>query len=142
MPLYSNCLNGSISASATPSMDISATAFVKLMEWSLNNGTTTASTQGLGRPSNASAQTTPTALAAEDAGNSAASRAGTAVAWGTAPLVPASYLRRVFLPGTVGAGILFTFPRGIAFSSGLLSLVVWNIAASSSSWNAAWVVDD
>lgn len=49
------------------------------------------------------------------------------VAWGTtAPTVPANFVRRWSFPGTIGSGIVFTFPQGLVIAASS-SLVIWNI---------------
>lgn len=90
----------------------------------------TASTLGIGRPAAIGiTPTTPITWLAEDPGNPAGTTQ-TALAWGTGPTVPANFFRRVNLPATIGAGVIFTFPKGlvIAISS---SIVQWNITATS-----------
>lgn len=143
MAIYSQGWNTTVVTSAAPSADIkaSATNSPKLMEYGINLGAATASTYGLGRPANdgSVAQTAPVLFQAENGADPAA-QTGTAVAWGTAPTVPAIYLRRCYLPATIGAGIIWTFPRGltIAVSKGI---VQWNIAASAAN-TAIWAVID
>jgi hypothetical protein len=44
--------------------------------------------------------------------------------------VPTAFLRRVSLPATIGAGIVWQFPQGLIIPVSS-SLVVWNITAVS-----------
>jgi hypothetical protein len=143
MAIYSQGFNTTVVTTTAPSADIkaSSTNSPKLMEYGINLGAATASTYGLGRPGNdgSVAQTAAVLLQAENPADPAA-QTGTAVAWGTAPTVPAIFLRRVYLPATTGAGVIWTFPRGLTLpvSKGL---VQWNIAASAANC-AIWCVAD
>jgi hypothetical protein len=143
MSIYSQGQNTTVSTTTAPSFDVkaSATNSPRIMEFGVNLGAATASTYGLGRPGNdgSVAQTSPLALLAENP-NDPTGQTTTAVAWTTAPTVPTTFLRRCYLPATIGAGIIWTFPRGIicAVSRGL---VLWNIAASAAN-SALWVVAD
>ena len=90
----------------------------------------TASVFGLGRPAAIGVTpTSPVTFLAEDPGAPASTVQAT-LAWATGPTVPANFLRRISLPATVGAGVIWTFPRGliIPISS---SIVLWNITATS-----------
>lgn len=143
MAIYSQGTITTVGTTTAPSFDIkaSATNSPKLMEYGINLGAATASTYGIGRPANdgSVAQTAPVLLQAENPSDPAA-QTGTAVAWGTAPTVPAVYLRRCYLPATIGAGIIWTFPRGLTLpvSKGIVN---WNIAASSAA-TAIWCICD
>ncbi|HXI15507.1 MAG TPA: hypothetical protein VNM48_03975 [Chloroflexota bacterium] len=56
----------------------------------------------------------------------------TAIAWGTAPTITGiTPLQRVTLPATIGAGMSWSFERGILLPLNG-SLIFWNLAASSS----------
>src|SRR5207247_1118984 len=101
----------------------------------------TASTYAIGRP--AAIGVTPTApvtVIAEDPAHPAGT-VTTAVAWGTGPTVPANFFRAISLPATVGAGVIWTFPRGmlIPVSCGL---VCWNLATNSAAVDNVAVVDE
>lgn len=102
----------------------------------------TASVFGFGRPgATGITPTSPQTVLAEDGGNTAAGNTTTALAWGTAPTVPANFFRRVSLPATIGAGIIWTFPRGINVLK-TLSTVLWNPSGGSNSVADAWCVVD
>jgi hypothetical protein len=62
------------------------------------------------------------------------------VAWSVAPTVPAQFFRRVSLPATAGAGVIWTFPRGLILAAAG-TMLLWNLATNSASTNA-WVVVD
>jgi hypothetical protein len=61
------------------------------------------------------------------------------MAWGTAPTAPTNFLRRVTLPATIGAGIIWTFPRGLVIPVSS-SIVIWNIGTNSVA--DIWIVID
>ena len=144
MAIYSLSLNTTVVTTTVPSWEIKASAAnsPRLMELFLNLGAATASTYGLGRSANSgsTAQTTPVNVLAENP-NDPAGQSTCAVAWTTAPTVPVNFFRRAFLPATIGAGVIFTFPRGLIIApSG--SICLWNIAASSASTNIHCVLDE
>lgn len=89
----------------------------------------TASTFGFGRP--AAIGVTPTSPVTPTAHDPADSATGatTALAWGTGPTIPALFIRRIGLPATIGAGVIWTFPEPIvvAVSS---SVILWNLSTT------------
>lgn len=143
MAVYSQGVATTVTTTGAPSFDIkaSATNSPKLMEIGINLGAATASTYGLGRPANdgSVAQTSPVLMQAEDPGAPAA-QTGSAVAWGTPPTVPTVFHRRIFLPATIGAGVIWTFPRGMTMQASK-GFVLWNIAVSSAN-TGIWVIVD
>jgi len=143
MAIYSQGTITTVVTVTVPSFDIKASSVnaPKLMEFGLNNGAATACTYGLGRPGNdgSVAQTTPVLMQAENPADPAG-QTGTAVAWGTAPTVPTVFLRRCYLPATIGSGIIWTFPRGLTLPA-TKGVVLWNIVASSAAM-AVWAVVD
>lgn len=144
MALYSGCFPTTIVTTANPSMDFrgGSSDVPRLMEYAINLGAATASTYGLGRSANSPVQTGTSNLQAESTADATNSQTTQAVTWSSAPTVPAVFFRRGFLPGTVGAGLIFTFPRGLFIASAAATLVNWNIAASSASTNIWAVVDE
>lgn len=143
MAIYSLALASTVATSGAASWDVKAAATNEpaVMEVGVMNGAATACTYGYGRTGNTPTQTSPVLLQAEDEGRPAAVT-GCAVAWSVAPTVPAQFLRRAFLPATIGAGIIFTFPRGIVLAASSSSLAQWNIAASSASVAVHVVADE
>lgn len=97
----------------------------------LESGTAAATVIGLGRP--AAVSVTPTSLTpqAEDSSAGAASCVA-AVAATTKPTSPTVFMRRFGCPATLGAGIIWTYPRGLVIPTGPAEIVVWNIGASTS----------
>lgn len=113
-------------AAANFEMRTTATDRPKLMELGVFLVTAAATVLGLGRPAAIGiTPTSPKTVLAEDGGEPAGTMT-TAVAWGTGPTVPANFLRRVSFAGTIGAGLIWTFPRGIAIAVSN-SLILWNI---------------
>jgi hypothetical protein len=141
MAIYSiaNRTSGVTSATAAKEVRTAAADRAALMEMGISINAATASVFGLGRPAAIGVTpTTPQTVLAEDSG-APAGTVTTALAWGTGPTVPANFFRRVSLPATIGAGIIWTFPRGllIAISN---SVVLWNIVTGSVA--DVWVVVD
>lgn len=143
MAIYSLALASTVTTSGAASWDVKAAATNEpaIMEIGVINGAATACTYGYGRSGNTPTQTSPVLLQAEDEGRPAA-LTGCAVAWSVAPTVPTQHFRRAFLPATIGAGIVFTFPRGIVLAASSASLVQWNLAASSASIAVHVVADE
>lgn len=91
----------------------------------------TASTFALGRPAAVGVTpTSPVTILAEDPGNPAGT-GQVALAWGTAPTAPtgASYLRRVALPATIGAGVIWTWQNGLVVPISS-SIAIYNLTAT------------
>lgn len=90
----------------------------------------TASTFGLGRPAAIGiTPTSPVTVQAMDPANPAGT--GTvALAWATGPTIPAAFLRRIGLPATIGAGIVWVFgDQGLVIPVSS-SLILWNLSAT------------
>ena len=114
----------------------------RLLELGITINAATASVFGLGRPAAIGiTPTSPATVLAEDGGNTATGNTTTALAWGTAPTAPTNFFRRVSLPATIGAGFIWTFPRGIVVLKALTS-VLWNPSAGSNSVADVWCVVD
>jgi hypothetical protein len=93
-----------------------------------------------GRSGNTPTQTGPALVQAE--GLEAAGLTGCAVAWSVAPTIPTIIFRRYYGPATIGAGMIYTFPRGISLAAAGASLTQWNAAASSAVIAVHVVVDE
>ena len=113
----------------------------KLMELGVFLNAATASLFGLGRPAAIGiTPTSPVDFAQEDPANALASGVlQSALAWGTGPTVPTVFLRRIGLPATIGAGVIWTFPKGIVIPVSD-SLVLWNLG-SNGAVNAYAVIE-
>lgn len=90
--------------------------------------TGTATSIGLGRPAAQGVTPVNVTFLAED-GNGPAGNTVASLSWATSPTVPANFLRRWNGPATIGAGIVWTFPRGLIVPVSS-SLVIWNITAN------------
>ncbi len=111
----------------------------RIMEIGVTLVTATACTLGLGVPATAGATvTTSVTLQAEDT-RDAAGVSTIATVQTTAPSAPTTYFRRVGLPATIGAGIVWTFPQGLKLATSG-SVVLWNITLSP--LMDVWVVID
>ena len=131
MAIYSIAQRTSATAAASASWEIRTTATDRAMilEVGLSQVTAVAGVYGLGRPAAIGVTpTSPQTVLAEEP----ASPVGTVtvcVAWGTGPTVPANFFRRVACPATIGAGIIWTFPRGLIVPLSF-SVVIWIIATA------------
>jgi hypothetical protein len=144
MAIYSIAQRTTITTVAAASWEVrsAATGKPKLMELGYSLGAATASIIGIGRPAAIGVTpTTPLVALDESDGNGPVGLTTCAVAWGTAPTVPANFNRRASLPATIGAGIIFTFPRGLGLPISS-SIVVWNITANSAVVDCWAVVDE
>jgi hypothetical protein len=109
-------------------------AYVRELSMFLNTAVAAPAT-GLGRP--AAKSITPAnqfLFQAQDTGNVAAVTQWTTT-WGTPPTVPSPFLRRFDLAGTVGSGVIFTWPADgeliIPGATGVSALVFWNASAGT-----------
>jgi hypothetical protein len=144
MAIYSIANRTSATANAAAAQETIAGSNLgyRLLEFGLSINAASASVFGIGRPAATGiTPTSPQTVLAEDGGNTAAGNTTTALAWGTGPTVPANFFRRVSLPATIGAGIIWTFPRGIIVLK-TLSTVLWNPGGGSNSVADSWVVLD
>ncbi len=129
-------------AAASASWEIRSTAAnkPKVMEVGLSQNAATAGVYGLGRPAAIGVTpTSPQTFLDEQDGNAPSANTTCAVAWTTGPTVPANFFRRVSCPATIGAGIIWTFPRGLGIPING-SIVIWIIATAPVC--DAWAVVD
>ena len=144
MSIYSIANRTSVVTTAAAAQETIAGANLgyRMLEFGVSINVATSSVFAIGRPAAIGVTpTSPQTVLTEDGGNTAAGNTTTALAWGTAPTVPANFFRRVSLPATIGAGIIWTFPRGIIVLKALSS-VLWNPSAGSNSVADTWVVVD
>lgn len=107
-----------------------STSKPRILEIGISQVTAVAGVFGLGRPQALGVTpTSPQTVLDESDGAGPVGLTTAAVAWGTGPTVPVNFLRRVACPATIGAGMIWTFPRGLALPvSG--SIVLWVIATA------------
>ena len=103
----------------------------RLFELGIQLNIATASIFGIGIASAGSTQVGGLALVAEDPFNPVPCQTFGGVAWTTAPVAPAKYLRRVSLSSNaVGDSIIMTFPRTLGWASSA-SLAIFNLQANA-----------
>lgn len=102
----------------------------RLLELGFTLNAATATTLGYGTPAAIGVTPVGVTALAEDSGNTTAGNTQGSLSWGTQPTIPANFFRRVSLPATIGAGIIWTFPRGISVLKAK-STTVWNFVAGS-----------
>lgn len=133
MAIFSIANRTTGTTTGTAALEIIAASSIgyRLLELSLTTNAATASVFGLGTPAAIGiTPTSPQTLLGEDQNNTTAGNTTTALAWGTAPTVPANFYRRISLPNVIGGGIIWTFPRGLMVPKGK-SLVLWNLVTGS-----------
>lgn len=120
-------------------MSMIATAAVRprIQEMGMFCNAATASSIGIGHPGNTATPTGPTVGQAVDV-NDQTSLASLSTTWTTAPTVPAQFFRRIVLPATIGAGIVWVWNRGeeitlekVTTANGQLTW--WNFGAGTAS---------
>lgn len=129
MARYGNYITKTTSTAAAPiaTLSASSTRDVRVFEVGVSLATAVSGEVGLMRPANTPATPSGGQVGAALDTAYAAGAAVTANAWVTAPTVSTA-MRRIVLPGTVGAGVIWTFPNGIVIPvSGFL--VVWQYTA-------------
>ncbi len=122
-------------SSDTPAWEIrtgSTPGRAKLLEIGVFLAAATASTIGFGRPAAIGVTpTSPVDFLQEDPNDVLASGViQSALAWGTPPTAPTNFLRRISLPGTIGTGVIWTFPKGLVIPVSN-SVVLWNLATNA-----------
>ena len=105
---------------------------VKLLEIGVSLAAATATTLGLGYPAAIGVTpTSPVDFIPEDPNDVIASGViQSALAWGTGPTIPTAFKRRISLQATIGAGVIFTFPKGLVIPVSS-SIILWNLSATS-----------
>jgi hypothetical protein len=141
MPYYSLALRTTASQTTRACLELRADPLIDtiLREIGVTLVAATASVFGLGRPqANGITPGAPVALIPHEPGGGL-SKAVAALSWGTGPTVPGQFIRRVSLPATIGATIVWRFEKGLVIPKAQ-SLVVWNITAVSLA--DVWVMID
>lgn len=116
-------------ANACFELRTTATQRIRIMEIGITLAAAAASTFGLGRPAAIGVTpTSPVTVLPEDPAD-ATGASTTALAWGTGPTAPTAFLRRIGLPATIGAGIIWQWQNGLIVPVSS-SMVLWNITAT------------
>lgn len=143
MAIYSLALRTTVTTIAAASWAAlsPATNEAAVMELGYVNGAATANVVGIGRTANTPTLTGGVAFLAEDEGRPTGLTQA-AVAFGTAPTVPTQFFRKFSMAALVGAGIVYTFPRGIVLPAGGQAICAWNITANSAVVDIHCVADE
>lgn len=143
MAIYSLALRSTVTTIAAASWAALSPASneAAVMELGYFNGAATACVVGIGRSANTPTLTGGVAFLAEDEGRPTGVTQA-AVAFGTAPTVPAQFFRRFDLAALIGAAVVFTFPRGVVLAAAGAAIVCWNITANSAVQDIHCVVDE
>lgn len=125
---------GTTSGNAASDVAAGSACRPAIMEIGVFLAAATASTFGLNRTTALGTRTTPVALLPEDPANlsGAVSETDCAVAWSVQPTFATSDMRLITLPATIGAGIVWTFPKGCLVAVSL-SLAIVNRATNGNS---------
>ncbi len=135
-------------AAAAAEMRAASGTPVRVREIGITLAAATASSYGLGRP--AAIGVTPTSPITVLALNpmDPVGTATTAGAWGTGPTVPTQFLRRLTLPATIGAGVIWTWEAARFIvgpgnaAAAVASIVIWNLATNSAATDLYFVLED
>lgn len=145
MAIYSIARRSTVTTSGNVAGDMACSTGVRprLMECGLFLGAATASTYGLQRTSALGTRTSPVALLAEDPADpvlTGIELVDSAVAFSAEPTEVGTDLRRVGLGAAIGAGMVWTFPRGLTCAVSL-SLAIVNAATNSAAVDICWVAE-
>lgn len=137
MAIYSISRTATVTTSGNAAGDVATSTGIRprVMEVGIFLGAATASTYALNRSSALGTRTTPVALLPEDAADPALTGitlVDSAIAFSVQPTLAATDLRTIALPATIGVGMVWTFPKGLAIAVSL-SLVIVNRATNSAS---------
>jgi hypothetical protein len=94
----------------------------------MSSAPTTGPTIGIGRPANAGTASTNTLGQATDI-NDPASTCNLSSAYSAAPTAPAVFMRRITLPNTIGAGVIWTFDRQDLNIAPSGAFIIWQTSA-------------
>jgi hypothetical protein len=133
MAIFSVANRTSVATTTTAALEIIAGAnnAYSLKEFGITQNAATASVFGFAPP--AAKGVTPangSTVQAEDQGNTTSGNTTTGTTWATGPTAPTNFWRRVSTPATIGAGIIWTFPRGINVLK-TITTILWNVTANS-----------
>jgi hypothetical protein len=118
-----------------------STADARVWELGIFAVTAAAGEVGLIRPTAVGATFTSTAVGAPDDSKTGAGAVVVDTAATTAPTIGTNYMRRIQLPATVGAGVIWTFPQGIVVPVSS-SIALWQISTVAVTYDIYWVYDE
>lgn len=144
MAIYSLSLNTTVSTTNAPCWGFLAQANENpsIYELHLDLNSPIASHYGFGRAAVAGVTpTSPVSVLPHGPGNSTTGKSTCQKAWGTAPTIPAQFLRRKNVDGIIGAGVIWVFPGGLGVAPGA-EMVVWNLATNTASLDVTVVSEE
>jgi hypothetical protein len=103
--------------------------------------TAVSGTVGLIRPSAVGATFTSSGVGASEDNAAAAGVAVVDTAATTAPTIGSNYMRRIVLPGSIGAGVIWTFPVGINVPVST-SIALWQVSALAVTYETYFLYDE
>lgn len=146
MGRYEAAIRGATAAAGAAFATIDApTRLSRIREIGFSSTTAVSAMVGLGRPANTPVPTgTIAGLPANPGGPAGTTRV--AATWSTPPTAPAFFYRRLVLPSTIGAGVIWTFPPDepliIEPVATRQFLVLWNFNSAAGPVNDLYVVWD
>lgn len=129
MARYGNSITKTTGAAAAPiaTLGASSSRDLRIYEIGVSVSTAVSGEVGVMRPANTPAGGSGGQVGAANDTSYAAGLAATANAWSTAPTVSTA-MRRMVLPATIGAGVIWTWPQGLVVpTSGFI--VIWQFSA-------------
>lgn len=132
-------------AGAIVALRTGAARDIRVFEIGVSAVTAVAGEVGLGRPAAAGVTPgTPTGPTAAGNAHDSASVVGTTLidaSWGTAPTSPATFWRRFQLPGSIGAGVIWSFPGGIVVPTSA-TIVLWQFSTAAVTYDVYFDFDE
>lgn len=145
MALYSAAVSKAAPTTGTAAAMIrpASTDDVQVREIGVFNSTAVASSIGLIRSATTGTPSTSALVQAQDS----ARPAGTCnidSAWSVAATIGSVYMRKIVLPATIGAGVIWTFGQGEMWAKGgaTTQLLLWNFGAGTAAALEIYVVID
>ena len=145
MALYRLAQNSTVTTSGNAASDMACSTGVRprLVEMDLFNGAATAGQFSLRRTSALGTRTSPVALVAEDPGDPALTGielVDSAVAFSAEPTEATAKLANIGFPATIGVGVIWTFPRGMALAVSLSFAIILDATSGALHFHT-WVCD-
>jgi hypothetical protein len=117
----------STAAAAIATLNTTSSKDARIWEVGISVSTAVSGEVGLMRPANTPATPSGGGVGVALDTSSGASVTTIANAWGTAPTAGTAF-RRMVLPATIGAGVIWTFPQGLVVPTSAW-LVIWQFSA-------------
>jgi hypothetical protein len=130
MASYSLGVRTSVVATGAAPVEVftAATINCSILAIMVTNAAAVSQTIGLGRPAAQGITPAGSILGLENGLTGGLTQVATS--WGTGPTIPARFLRRSTLAPTIGAGVVWTFLRGLVIPLSA-SIVMWNLSVGS-----------